>query len=654
MSRDEMNEMEQLDTLTLELAEAGRLARVAMARSSLPESGFAARLRSELLGQVPTAAATLVMPALGATVVDVPVPPARPLNVADRLADRRAGNRPFAGTERRAWDAPPGVVAQDGLASMPRAGRRWGQPVTADAGAALDGYALPLDQSLESDGAPVPLKPSVRWHLPAAAMPSRWVAIGLAASVAIASVTYTSGIFTSPRFAATATGAQSAALIRGGIPSALTAGVELREGDEIRVAPAGEATLALGGSYVRMAGGSDLKLGSFNPSHVAVNQIAGRVYHRVSVQPGGDYQVATATVIWKATGTAFDLDRETTSSGGEQVHGMALYDGLDVQGPGLRQSLSEGSGATVVLRPDGSPAGSLAIAPIGTLALNDAWLVENADLDSRLGLPLGRLAALISPEPRTPSTAVPAVSTPAPAATPQPTTKPTPKPAAKPTPKPTPAGPPDLGALKITHNGDSSYTFSWPKYTGSGFSYYKLVYENGTKTPSYPASPYWACNSSAADNTWTGFIDPGSYSVRLQVVDEPGGKVIIRAQTKVVRLTVSTVPPTQSLGGLSWADNGDGTFSFSWTRYSGYPFSYYKMVFETASSGKNPSYPGGSDYWAVPGTSDSHLTMTVGANNGGSQPFEPGDYKVRIQAIGYPAGSAYAYAQTTVLNLTVP
>jgi len=43
------------------------------------------------------------------------------------------------------------------------------------------------------------------------------------------------------------------------------------------------------------------------------------------------------------------------------------------------------------------------------------------------------------------------------------------------------------------------------------------------------------------------------------------------------------------------------------------------------------------------------VKLTVGDNG-----FLPGHYKVRIQAIGYPGGNAYAYAQTTVLDLTVP
>ena len=62
------------------------------------------------------------------------------------------------------------------------------------------------------------------------------------------------------------------------------------------------------------------------------------------------------------------------------------------------------------------------------------------------------------------------------------------------------------------------------------------------------------------------------------------------------------------------------------------------------TDGSTPDYPTGhGSYWAVPGTGDTSATV----------PVAPGDYSVRIQAIGYPNG-AYAYAQTAVLHLVVP
>ena len=438
------------------------------------------------------------------------------------------------------------------------------------------------------------------------------------------------------------------------------------------MAAGGGATLHLGGSYVRMAGGADVRIEFLDPNHLDLSQIAGRVYHRVVVPSGGDYRVETGAVTWIADGTAFDLDRYSTSGGGEDVLGLALYDGLDLRGPQLDAALAQGTSATVVLTPDGAPAGSPVVEPIAAQTLADEWLIGNAGLDAQLGLPLGELASLVSPEPLASPTAAPTsaatvLSTegpaigpiaaftpvPTPKPTPKPTPVPTPKPTPRPTPKPTPAGPPNLGSLQITQNGDGSYSFAWPKYTGSGFQYYKLVHEAWGKTPNFPQSPYWACNSSASDDTWSGSIDQGDYAVRVQVVDESSGSVVIRAQTPVVRLTVAAAPqpsapvslaPTVDLGALNAVDNPDGSVTFSWTAYTGGSFSYYKLVYETTASGKTPSYPGGSPYWAVPGTGDTSTTVTG---------IAPGDYQVRIQAIGYPNGSAYAYAQTSVIHVHI-
>ena len=661
MSPDAMTELAQLDALAAELAEAGRVARVANANRERPEPSFAVRLRDELLGQIPaTAESAGASPAEDAA--RRPMPPVRPL-------DRRHANRPFGGPDRRWADLPAApnrlpstrgarAAGPDGIAER-RDWRRSAASGTAFGArrAQADLGWLPdedLGRDVDESRNETALKPSMRWHIPTRILPSRWIAAGLAASVAVASLLYGSGILWPVRAVATTDEAVGATLVRGGASMALITGTELREGDELKVADGGRATVQIGGSYVRMAGGADVRLTSLDPNHLAVGQVAGRIYYRVTVPAGGDYQVTTASVTWKAHGTAFDLDRRSTAGGGEEVRGLALFDGIDVYGAQLQATLAEGTSATVVLAPDGTPSGSPVIEPISAITLADAWLLGNANLDARLGLPLGQLASVVTPAPPTPSptdaaVVVPDEPTDAPTAAPtaKPTPVPTPARTARPTPRPTPAGPPNLGQLQITRNGNGSYSFVWPKYTGSGFLYYKLVYEDWGKTPNYPASPYWVCNTAASDNTWTGLIDVGDYAVRLQVVDDSSGKVVIRAQTNVVRLTVSappSLPPTVNLGALVVTDNGGGTYTFSWTAYTGGPFSYYKLVHETTASGKTPSYPDGSQYWAVPGTGDTSV---------GPIPIPSGDYKVRIQAIGYPSG-AYAYGQTTVLHLIVP
>ena len=351
MSHNELNELEQLDGLAAELTEAGHLARIATAARERPEPTFAMRLRAELMrDQLERRSAVDVAPAEG-LVANVPMPPARPLDLPGRFVERRHGHRPFIGPERSEWAAesefgslevifatqPDGVDASG-------ADKRWlASDVPASPRRSYAALGLLPDQpgqEAQETGRPTALEPSMRWHIPTRVLPSRWLGIGLAASVAIASLIYGNGMFSSIRAVATADDAASAALIRGGASSVLTAGMALQEGDEIRVAATGRATLQLGGSYVRMAGGSDVQLRSLDPNHVLVNQITGRVYHRVAVPAGGDYQVATATVLWRAVGTAFDLDRHLTSGGGEQVQGLAIYDGVGVTGPQLQATPS--------------------------------------------------------------------------------------------------------------------------------------------------------------------------------------------------------------------------------------------------------------------------------------------------------------------------
>ena len=388
-------------------------------------------------------------------------------------------------------------------------------------------------------------------------MPSRRIAAGLAACVAVAALVFGSGIIWTGRPTDLADDAVAATLVRGGSSSELVAGADLHPGDEIKVAAAGRATLQLGDNYIRLSGGADLRLDSLDPSQIKIEQVAGRAYHRVA--SGATYQVATATVTWQGTATAFDLDRHFTPGGREQVLGLALYHDLGMHGPQIQEALPEGMSATIVLRPDGAPGGAPVVEPIAAPTLGDSWLMGNAGQDARLGLPLGLLASLLSPQPTVKPTATPTAE-PTELPTDQPTLAPTQAPTAAPTPKLTPkptskvkpkvtvapaaTGPAYLGALKIIQGTGNSYAISWPKYTGawpSGSQYYKLVYETTAsgKTPNFAGgSPYWTCNAAAKDKSWTGSINPGDYAVRLQVVDESSGKTVIRAQTNVVHVTV--------------------------------------------------------------------------------------------------------------------
>ena len=658
MLRDEGNEMEQLDGLAAELTEAGRIARVASARREIPDPAFAARLRAELLRERPKASS--------AQAAVVPVPPARPLDSPEKLADRRTLNRPSVGGRReRAGESETELAAASAASAAPqestkadrtRAGKRWRARQVETFSASPPGStpdAEPADRTAADAGHLAALRPSVRWKMPTRALPTRWVALGLAASIAIASLLYGGTVLFPVRSTATADVAVATTLIRGGTSSPLAAGAELREGDEIKVAAGGQATLVMGGSFVRMAPGSDLRLDRLTPDHIVVDQIGGRVYHRASVGNDGNYSVITASVTWVASGTAFDLDRHSFSVGGEEVRGLALLDGLSLQGPQMQASLNQGESAVVKLTSGGSPESGAVIGQISAQVLADSWLVGNARLDYLAGLDLGELSVDVSPTPwpsRTPGEianptepAGTANGTPTHKPTPRPTHKPTPRP----TPRPTPTGPAYLGELTIARNGDGTYTFSWPKFEGDGFTYYELVYGPAGTQPVYPASPYWACNSGREDTSWTGAIDMGDYAVRLQVVDESSA-VPIRAQTNTVHLNVTapppTLPPVESLGDLSVTNDSPNYYTFEWAPYTGGgAFGAYELVY-VAWPG-TPSYVTGAEYWAF-GTGDT---------SSGSIEVPSGHWAIRVQAIGWPfGGDAFAFGESAVYELNVP
>lgn len=640
---EQASEMEELDALSAELAEAGRIARDAIAPRSRPDPVFTMRLRTGLIG------------AFGSTLLSADDSGA-PEVVAPILL-------PFVDSTLRAEDAaaslaPMAAASADASSGSPV------EPVAIAAGSEETGSAA---------SAPTRLRPSVGWRRRRQVrppMPKRWLAAGIAAGLAVLLLGAGAFLLRPAEVTARVDAAVAATLVRGQSTTPLTASTVLAQGDEISVQQGGYAYLTLASNRVRLDAGSVVKLDSLESTSIEIDQLAGRVYHRVLLPQGGTYSVVTGDVTWKAAGTAFDLDRESTSTG-EQVLGMALQHDLGVAAPGYEGDVPEGSSALFVLNASGSAAGAPATSPLALQSLVSPWLVENAQLDSALGLPLGELAQVLSPTPTPTSTPTPSptptptvapttpapTEPPAPAATPNPTSKPTPTPAPTKTPRPTTAptarptaGIASLGSLAVTRNADGSYTFNWPEYRSSGFEYYKIVYGPAGTKPTFDGSNYWACNTSAGDTSWTGFVVPGDYSVRLQVVDQSSGKIVIRAQTSVMHLTV-TPPPTEGLGKLNWRVNGDGSYTFRWSAYGDLPFSYYKLVFEQYPN--TPSYPG-SPYWAAPDTDATSVTLTPDASNGGSADFEPvGDWSVRLQAIGYPYGSAYVYAQTDVLRLTV-
>ncbi|MGH2511237.1 MAG: hypothetical protein ACRDGQ_00980, partial [Candidatus Limnocylindrales bacterium] len=273
-------------------------------------------------------------------------------------------------------------------------------------------------------------------------------------------------------------------------------GTGLAAGDEIRVTSAGHATIQLGASQVRLAGGSDLRLDSLSDASIGLNLLAGRAYSRVSLAAGGTYAVATGPYTWTATGTAFDLAMAARPGGGAQVTLLALEHAVTVDGPDAESEIQQGSSATVEF--GGSNPSGLTIGSIPTSAFSDAWLIANAQTDEQLGDPIGALAG-VALAPNGPPTSGPGESigpgesptdnpvaspgpsglpsgSPAPVSTPvlaqSPTPTPTPTDKATPTasPTPTPRTSPSFNlAATSCPNG---IVLTWSKYTGPGFVRY--------------------------------------------------------------------------------------------------------------------------------------------------------------------------------------
>jgi hypothetical protein len=411
-----------------------------------------------------------------------------------------------------------------------------------------------------------PKAPRARRHFTGPRLPIKWVLVGLAACLVLAVVAVGSGLFSSPdRGTAVAQEAISATLIRAGVRSDLTSYQKLQVGDEIQVGADGQVNLTIDDSHVRLAPTADVKLVKIDRAHVVLDQLSGEVYYRVDVPAGGDYIVNTGSVAWVARGTAFDVDRSHRTAGnGDEVVAFALVDGFEIQGAetGKTLQLSEGMSATVELSSAGIVEGSPVTGTISSDALARAWIVDNANLDAQMELPMGVLIAQALPSPtptptptptespsevpsasptpsatvsETPSASPTASPSPVPTrtSTPKPTTGPTPVPPTQPpvqtpvpTPVPTPAPTPTpVPAISISWDSTND-TVSWSRYLGpwDGNTTYQLVC-SASGTPNYPQDN---CDASTSDSSVTSFVLVRAfmtwatqYRVRLQVVENP-------------------------------------------------------------------------------------------------------------------------------------
>ena len=386
-----------------------------------------------------------------------------------------------------------------------------------------------------------------------------------------------------------------ATLIRSGGSQALAAGAALAVGDEIRVAADGHATLDLGSSQTRLAGGADIRLNVLSGSAVQLALLAGRAYHRVVLPVGGSYAVVTGPYTWTATGTAFDLDRTPASAGGEQVTLLALEHALAIDGPDTHRQIAEGSSVAVLF--GNSASAGVTVGPIPTSVFSDPWLINNAKTDESLGYPIGALAGVALAPNDTPSTSPSLSLAPsagasdspsdspspsvAPSHSPSPTPGVTPGPRATPTAtaSPTPTVkpvPPSFGLALTSCPG--GVVLNWSKYSGTGFARYVTLRSSTTNNipKAYPpaagvtamAGTTVRTKTSGADGS---VVDGKTYFYRTLALG-PAGKV----------LAASAV---ESAPGFGQVDLG---FSFgqgvvSWAYFPGPAacFSEYRLLYST-------------------------------------------------------------------------
>ncbi len=173
-----------------------------------------------------------------------------------------------------------------------------------------------------------PVTPRITARPPTVLPAPRWTALLVAAVVIVSVIGLDFGrAFVAPP-TTRAGDVAGATLVRDGDVSPLLTGMALQEGDVVRTDADGHATLELGGGIARLAGTTAVRLTTLDRTELAIDQLDGRVYHRVT---GADvtYRVATAEVDWTADGTAFDVSREPDPAGGERARVVGVEHAID-------------------------------------------------------------------------------------------------------------------------------------------------------------------------------------------------------------------------------------------------------------------------------------------------------------------------------------
>ena len=509
--------------------------------------------------------------------------------------------------------------------------------------------------------APVALRARVERRTPSVLPAPKWSFLAVAAALIVA-VVGLKGTPARPLPAETrVASAVGAVLVRAGQQRELTSGMALAEGDEVRVAAGGAATLQLGDSLARLAAGADLRIVTMNRTDIELDQVSGRAWHRVVVPDGGHYRVTTGDVRWTAVGTAFDLAR-SPGTAGDTVRELSIQRAVIAEGPGLLVTIGEGRGATVVL---GSTPTVATAAVTQTAALADSWLVRNAGDDLAAGYGVGMLdgapldtadrtpeptTGLPSPVPSAEPTATPeSTAGPTASPSPHPTARPTLRPTAEPTPAPTPR--PTLGTMSLTVSAcPGAVRFAWTLPELADLDHVQVI--RGS-SPEIPVTWPPAAGTTAFDS---GYVAGGSVREAFDAGIDGGAQAWYRALALDAEnrpLAASSVQGASALGivglGSLGVANGPeaGQLQFSWSPFtaSGDCFSFYKIV--ASADDPTPSYLTGASYLAAIGDQAAAGTTVAGLTSGQTLWF-------RVQAIREIGAGKFVSAQTDPVQFTVP
>jgi hypothetical protein len=214
-----------------------------------------------------------------------------------------------------------------------------------------------------------------------------------------------------------------------------------------------------------------------------------------------------------------------------------------------------------------------------------------------------------------------------------------------------PTDAPATGELSLTVEALAGKArLNWSAYTGDGFAYYKVV-RSTDATAAWPlgeGDKLVAAIDNKATITYLDASGAGTFTWQVFAVksSDAGYQILASSAAKTATIApAKTYPPAVGpvdLGALTVKDNGDGTYTFKWSAYTGgTEFSYYKL--SGVPYPDAPGYVETGSYWNWVSPDCESSTYKVPA----------GTWNVNVEAVYYPNGNKAVLAKTSTLKLVV-